>query len=242
MVSGHPAAGILHREPRLAPTCRAYAQEGSFLGDAERIARATRLDCKICWCVYDSVWQVPPGTAFADLPGNGCCPTATGPRSNSWCCMTDVGDDPAPLFEATFQRIADEHMAGLPILNPALAVAAVGFRPWQDYWIGVLVTPWFMNLMARPVRQDAVPTADTVLALPSGEYEFMVSREDGVGVYLSCPLISPMAQFTGQDAALAVAREVMVQIFGTPEPVAKPEADLGRRGFLAAFLPADKAR
>ena len=34
---------------------------------------ATRLECKICWTVYDpalgdEVWQIPPGTPFAELP------------------------------------------------------------------------------------------------------------------------------------------------------------------------------
>ncbi|MFO1232694.1 MAG: rubredoxin [Paenacidovorax caeni] len=38
-----------------------------------------RLECKICWWVYDpaegdAVWQIPPGTAFADLPGHWRCP------------------------------------------------------------------------------------------------------------------------------------------------------------------------
>ncbi len=43
------------------------------------IEPATRLECKICWHVYDpaegdAVWQVPPGTAFTDLPGHWTCP------------------------------------------------------------------------------------------------------------------------------------------------------------------------
>ena len=38
-----------------------------------------RLECKICWYVYDPelgdpVWQIPPGTAFADLPESWSCP------------------------------------------------------------------------------------------------------------------------------------------------------------------------
>ena len=41
-------------------------------------------------------------------------------------------------------------MAGVPMLNPALRVQAVGFRHWQSHWLGVLVTPWFMNLMLLP--------------------------------------------------------------------------------------------
>ena len=53
--------------------------EGSYLGDGTRLADDTRLECKICWWVYDpaegdAVWQIPPGTAFADLPGHWRCP------------------------------------------------------------------------------------------------------------------------------------------------------------------------
>lgn len=38
-----------------------------------------RLECKICWYVYDPAegdpaWQIPPGTAFAALPEHWRCP------------------------------------------------------------------------------------------------------------------------------------------------------------------------
>ena len=44
-----------------------------------RLAAATRLECRICWYVYDpeqgdDVEQVPPGTPFADLPDDWRCP------------------------------------------------------------------------------------------------------------------------------------------------------------------------
>jgi rubredoxin len=40
---------------------------------------STRLECKVCWHVYDPAegdpaWQVPPGTAFSDLPDHWTCP------------------------------------------------------------------------------------------------------------------------------------------------------------------------
>ena len=39
----------------------------------------TRLECKICWTVYDpaegdEVWQIPPGTPFTELPAHWSCP------------------------------------------------------------------------------------------------------------------------------------------------------------------------
>lgn len=44
-----------------------------------RIGEHTRLECRICWYVYDPAEgdefeQIPPGTAFADLPDHWRCP------------------------------------------------------------------------------------------------------------------------------------------------------------------------
>jgi rubredoxin len=59
--------------------------EGSYLGDSGRIAPETKLECKICWHVYDpaagdEVWQIPPGTPFADLPAHWTCPNCSGAK------------------------------------------------------------------------------------------------------------------------------------------------------------------
>jgi rubredoxin len=59
--------------------------EGSYLGDAGKISPETKLECKICWHVYDpaagdEVWQIPPGTPFADLPAHWTCPNCSGAK------------------------------------------------------------------------------------------------------------------------------------------------------------------
>jgi rubredoxin len=59
--------------------------EGSFLGNPERLADGDRLECKICWFVYDPalgdpVSQVPPGTPFSALPMGWRCPECDGER------------------------------------------------------------------------------------------------------------------------------------------------------------------
>jgi rubredoxin len=58
---------------------------GSTMGDADRIATGAVMECGICWAVYDPtrgdpVWQIAPGTAFADLPAHWSCPNCDAPR------------------------------------------------------------------------------------------------------------------------------------------------------------------
>ena len=63
----------------------ANAFEGSYLGDNSRNGENARLECKICWYVYDpkqgdDYWQIPPGTAFSSLPDHWCCPECDGEK------------------------------------------------------------------------------------------------------------------------------------------------------------------
>jgi [NiFe] hydrogenase assembly HybE family chaperone len=110
-------------------------------------------------------------------------------------------------------------MAGIPIINPSLRVEAVGFREWEDRWIGVLVTPWTINLVLLP-GQDAPLTP---LALdkkqlwnfPSGAYEFMGLNEPAIGTCHMCSLISPVTEFASHEEAVAVAQEVIIGLFAT---------------------------
>ncbi|QOZ08170.1 rubredoxin [Bradyrhizobium sp. CCBAU 51765] len=50
------------------------------------ITEATRLECGICWTVYDpadgdEVAQIAPGTPFAALPEEWHCPNCDAPKS-----------------------------------------------------------------------------------------------------------------------------------------------------------------
>jgi rubredoxin len=60
--------------------------EGSYLGDDSRIEGDARLECKICWYVYDpdqgdDYWQIPPGTPFSALPDHWRCPECDGEKN-----------------------------------------------------------------------------------------------------------------------------------------------------------------
>lgn len=60
---------------------------GSYGGCAEKLTDEARLECKICWHVYDpavgdTYWQIPPGTPFSKLPENWSCPNCDGRKND----------------------------------------------------------------------------------------------------------------------------------------------------------------
>lgn len=59
--------------------------EGSYLGQDDQLSDSTRLECKICWHVYDpaegdEVWQIAAGTPFSQLPEHWRCPECDGDK------------------------------------------------------------------------------------------------------------------------------------------------------------------
>ena len=138
-------------------------------------------------------------------------------------------------FMATHWQAVAARMADLPIYNSALAVHATGFRRAGDWRIGVVVTPWFMNVVAMPNNGIDLPGIGSKLSLtlPAGEIEGVV---DGLGRLVSASLYSPMREFDAAEVAIAVAEAVLDQLFTAPEPPPPPRAPLtlNRR---ALFLP-----
>ncbi|MGA2710327.1 MAG: [NiFe]-hydrogenase assembly chaperone HybE [Steroidobacteraceae bacterium] len=133
------------------------------------------------------------------------------------------------LLETAFRRIHATRMTGIPILNPALAIEAVGFRDWNGMRVGVLITPWSINLVILRELDAALPALRLnerrTWGFPSGSYEFMGGDEPECGPFDFCSLFSPPEEFTDQAAAHAVAESVMNQLFA-------PAQGLSRRALL----------
>jgi [NiFe] hydrogenase assembly HybE family chaperone len=132
-------------------------------------------------------------------------------------------------LEAVFRDIAETRMAGLPICNTALRVQAVGFREWNDHWVGVLVTPWTISLALMPGDKGPLRTlgADEKMSweFPSGKYEFMGLNEPALGTCQTCSLISPVVDFERHEDAVSVAEQVMEALFVKDESDSKRDAD-----------------
>ena len=144
---------------------------------------------------------------------------------------------------AHFQGIADTRMRGLPFLNQQLVVEAVGFSAQiagenaATGVLGILITPWFMNLVWLPENTG------TILAQgASGEHQFggqclsfIGAEGEGIGGYESCSLFSPMFEFADQDAARQTAEQVLALLQGAhPLPPEQPpeRPAISRRGLL----------
>jgi [NiFe] hydrogenase assembly HybE family chaperone len=213
--------------------------EGSYLGDGSRIADDTRLECGVCWWVYDPLLgdeanQIAPGTPFRLLPDTWNCPNcSTGKHQFMVIGAATLSDEDAVQRLANAYRRAALTVKGMPIYNPTIAVEAVGFREHEGRQVGVVVTPWFMNLTVLPSADDLkvwVSGGTTRLSFPSGAYDFVVSELHGAGLVGTCSLFSTMLEFTDHEAAQLAANTIANAVF-EPEPPA-PAPVVSRRQLL----------
>jgi [NiFe] hydrogenase assembly HybE family chaperone len=205
--------------------------EGSFLGAEDKISAQAIMECKICWTPYDPAEgddyrQVEAGTPFLALPDDWSCPNCGAPKEQ-FMVLEDPGsenmaetarlDALSAKLVAEFREIWHAKMRDLPMVNKLLSVEAVGFRIVDGRPLGVLISPWFMNLIQLPAEDEEwsnlVPGAKELIAFPSGEYEFIHNTRDLIGGYKACSLFSPMGDFSTQMQAQEVARAVMVALF-----------------------------
>ena len=149
-----------------------------------------------------------------------------------------------------YRHVQTERMQGIPILNPALSVEAVGFRlaamseevPGQEQEPvaeGVLITPWFMSLVRLPLALQ--PHGHRVARkfvrdFGSEGFEFIGAHDDAVGYHETCALFSPMEGFATQAQAVETALASLALV--RPEPAREaaraPEPVPARRAFFMA--------
>lgn len=146
---------------------------------------------------------------------------------------------------AAFRAIHAQRMRGLPFVNERLAVEAVGFREWNGGWLGVLITPWSINLVLlpadppdarwQPLRQGATAAYE----FPAGVFEFIGGHEETIGEFQSCSLFSPVLEFADQATARLAAETALAALFDgqnrverTLDAPAPAPAPVSKRDFL----------
>ena len=131
-------------------------------------------------------------------------------------------EDPSKVLEGLYQRVYQKDMKGLPISNPVIKVEAIGFRVWEGQWVGVMITPWFINLLILWREGEDWPELklnkgnDLIISFPAGPIKFTPRFEPELGYYLCCSLASPMGDFVSHTQAVNSAVEVMKQLTAIP--------------------------
>jgi [NiFe] hydrogenase assembly HybE family chaperone len=115
-----------------------------------------------------------------------------------------------------YRHIYEERMQGLPIINKSLAVEAVGFCTFDEHRVGILISPWFINLvllLGSDIGPGLKPGSKSTLRFPAEPVEFTTAQDEVLGAYLTAVLFRSVAELPDQYTAKVVALEVMRELF-----------------------------
>lgn len=135
-----------------------------------------------------------------------------------------------------YREIGLRAMRDLPIYHEALVVEAIGFRTFQARCLGILITPWFMNLVMA-IEQGASAEALS-MTFPVGTVTFTPGDAPTLGPIATCSLFSPMFEFEDMEAARITAAAVFDALMTPPatDDAMRGKAAIDRRAFLRGGL------
>jgi len=132
-----------------------------------------------------------------------------------------------------FESIGEQTLRDLPLFNAGLCVEALGFERDGDDFLGALITPWFINIVALPTARlpydEARVGEATTLALPRGETRFTLGGDRAIGMLRSHPVRTSTVGVENQEQARALAREALAALRTGFDPGG---TRLSRRQFL----------
>lgn len=146
-------------------------------------------------------------------------------------------DDRIDALTRHYEFVLRDRMHGLPIVNPDLEVEGIAFRAHAGDLVGVLLTPWFMNLVLLPGSDEYVrrsPGESVTVATFNESVEFTVASDDATGRYLSAVLFRSVEDFDDQATARAVAEEVIHLLLDEVEDAATVAGAVTRRDLFRA--------
>jgi len=133
---------------------------------------------------------------------------------------TPRGEDPSAFLAAHYERLWATRMHDLPFMNPALTVEVAGFRRCSGDWVGVVVTPWFLNLFlidgGGSLWGDIPASERRYVGLPCGTLQFIADVDPDIGPYQYSPLIAPVSSLPDMATARRVAAEALAAVFVLP--------------------------
>lgn len=153
-------------------------------------------------------------------------------------------NDPAEFLAAHYRTVWETRMRDLPFVNPALEVEVTPFRDCGGDWVGVVITPWFLNLLLLSgggrLWGDIPAGERRYVDLPCGTLQFIADDDPDIGPYQYCPLIAPVSAVPDMDTARRAAADALQAVFAAPADAAPDEppaveaapAPVSRRGFF----------
>lgn len=148
-------------------------------------------------------------------------------------------NEPAVERLVACYREAEPRMRDLPFYNDRLSIEAVGFRDWEGHRLGILITPWFINLILLPGERDdwsAVEQGDqSDWHLPAETIRFTANRpeEDETEVFLAAPVFTNVIGVPDHEAAKNIAAQVLESLLAKPgSEKAAPGHAVSRRDLL----------
>lgn len=128
----------------------------------------------------------------------------------------------ANTLERVFTTILNEQMRGIPILNHAIKIQAVGFRAYEGRILGILITPWVMNVVLLPGENEDWSGFELGKKqpqnFPGGTYKFMINEIDEIGTCQTHSLYSPMHEFTSHAQAVSAAGNFLEKLMSDRHP------------------------
>lgn len=159
-------------------------------------------------------------------------------------------ESPDVFLQSHYQHVWRTRMQDLPFVNAGLAVETIGFRQHQGDWLGVVITPWFLNLFllygGGSLWADLSAGQRRLVQLPCGSLQFIADHDPDIGVYQYCPLLASMNALldmaTARQAALDALQAVLTQaapesscrsdFSPTSQVGLKPDLQTSRRRFF----------
>ena len=163
----------------------------------------------------------------------------------TYCCTMLHEENPGELVARCFA----ERTERAP-LNPLLDCRSIGFVRCRGDWLGVMITPWFMDLMLLPgggnLWGDIPAGQRRYVELPRGTVAFAAAELPNLGAYQHAPVVATVVSLPDMAAAITLANRIMLGLCGgemvdVAPRVGRPEmradsvggvATLSRRGFL----------
>lgn len=152
-----------------------------------------------------------------------------------------ANDNPAERLETHFRRVL---AVTVPLeANPALSVEAIGFARHQGDWLGVIVTPWRIDLLlingGGSLWGDIPAGQRRYLQLDGETLPFLCEDDPEIGPYQSSPLVDDLACIPDMATARAMAwHSLGVHLQHSAPPAAAPQdvkeaaPGVSRRGFF----------